>query len=429
MVQSGSAAALSQIGRMKSAMGEDYQRIFAENPFVLDALDHTPLLLGDKDMLSTAFNVPWTTATLWSAATGAAIHYQHPLGKALGGLFHYGPGHAAKYAAVNQFMDSVAGAGHRLKFGHSFDFVPEVYEQFGAEGVQGFFLHWLQDFTTVQGVPVFSNSWDLKNSLHIHGMSAKAATGLLTVSAANLVAGLMLAKSIHSLWTTMEREKRIRKLLKTAQSGIEHSDYSAAIESYKAALDLERSPTTMLALAQVYLLKTSTRPYAHRAFTDVVEMLGTDPSRTVPYHGAQISLRGVAGLQALATSDVIGDRYPQYWQERVESLVNATVHSFASTANILSQDGRLAIENPFASPPLFSAAINRCLAAQVACQYPFLDDRHRVVQSHLGAAISLIGRIAQSDEPLLRPAANNVREIWCRTLLPKEEAETLLATA
>jgi len=429
LVVSGRKAALKGFGKIQSTFGEDYHQILASNPLVTDSLSRAPLLIENKDLLSTVFNLPWKTAMLWTAATGMAVEFQRPLGRALGGLFHYGPGHVQRWTEVNQYMDNVAGSGHRLKFGHSIDSLPAIIDEFGIEGVPAFFCHLLQDFTTVDGLPVLPNSWTIKQSLHLAGMAPKTATALVSLSASNVLAGLMIAKSIRSIWVAWERERRKRKLMSAAQSAVENNDFSGAIESYKRVLELERTPATLIALGQVYLLRSATRPYAHRAFAEVVQMLGAEPAMTIPYHGAQISLRGIAGLLALATADVIGDRYPQFWQEQVEDLLNSTIHSFASTATKLERDSESLAANPLARPPLFSTAINRYLAAQAACQYPLIEDRQQIVNSHIKAAIGLAGRVAQQDEAGMRGPANQLREMWVRTVLPEEEADVLLATA
>jgi hypothetical protein len=429
IVFSGRKAALKKFDKIQSTLGEDYHQIFASNPLVIDSLSKAPLLLEHRDLLSTALNLPWTTATLWTAASGAATQFQRPIGRALGGLFHYGPGHVAHWAGINRYMDSVAGSGHRLKYGHSVDFLPEIVEQFGIEGVPAFFCHLLQDFTTVDGLPVLPNSWAIKQNLALAGIPPKTATALVSLSASNVLAGMMIAAAIWKIWDKWERDNRKRKLLSAAESAAQNRDYTAAIENYKRALELDRSPATLIALGQVYLRRAATRPYAHRAFTEAVQLLGTDPARTIPYQGAQLSLRGIAGLQALATADVIGDRYPQYWQEQVEDLVNATVHSFASVAAKLERDSERRVANSLVRPPLFSAAINRYLASQAACQYPLLEGRQQLVISHITGAVRLIGRMAQQDEVRLRDSANQLRDIWARTSLPEEEADLLLATA
>ena len=146
--RSGQTKAVTKLTRIQKTLGEDYHRIFEENSLVLESLSYSQLLVENKELLSTAFNLPWTTATLWAAASGSAVAFNRPVGRALGGLFHYGPGHVQRWSEVNTFMDSVSGSGHRLKYGHSIDSLPDIVEQFGVEGVPAFFCHVLQDFTT-----------------------------------------------------------------------------------------------------------------------------------------------------------------------------------------------------------------------------------------------------------------------------------------
>jgi hypothetical protein len=428
-VKSSQKAALKKFGEIQSSFGEDYGRIFAGNPLVLDALSRAPLLLENRELLSTAFNLPWMTSLLWSAAAGSVTAFQRPIGHALGGLFHYGPGHVPRWADINQFMDSVSGSGHRLKYGHSLEVVPEIVERFGYEGIPAYICHLAQDFTSVAGLPILPNAWTMKQNLVIAGIGPKTATSLVSLSASNVLAGLTIAAAVWKMWETWEKDNRKRKLLRTAELAAQNQDYGGAIESYRQALELERAPGTLAALGQVYLRRAATRPYAHRAFADVVQMLGAEPEKAIPYHGAQISLRGVAGLQALATADVIGDRYPQFWQEQVEDLVNATIHSFSSAAARLERESERRISSRVARPPLFSAAINHYLAAQTACQFPLLGDRQRLVTAHIAAALGTLGRLARQDEPNLRDSANQLREMWARTVLPGDEADLMLATA
>jgi hypothetical protein len=423
----GRQVVVERIGKLRSKLGEDYHHIFAHNPLVLDSLSRAPLLIESKGLLTTVLNQPWTTATLWLSAAGAVTEFQRPLGRALGGLFHYGPGHVRRWDEINKYMDSVAGSGHRLKYGHSVDFLPDIVERFGVEGVPAFFCHLFQDFTTVDGLPLLPDAWNVKQKFALAGISAKTATSLVSLSASNLLAGLMIAASIWKVCKKLERDKRMRTLMASAASATENCDYTGAVENYKRALELERTPATLIALGQVYLLRKVTRPYAHHAFAEAVQMLSPTPARTVPYHGAQLSLRGIAGLQALATAEVIGDRYAEYWQERVEDLVNATVHSFALTAAKLEQDGERRVSNPIACPPMFSAAINHYLAAQVAGQFPLLEHREENVIKHLTRAVGMIGRVAQQEEERLRDPANELRAVWSRTLLSEGDAEGLLA--
>ncbi len=392
-------------------------------------MSRAPLLIENKELLSTALNTSWMTSTLWLSASGATTTFQHPIGKALGGLLHYGPGHIRHWEQVNRYMDSVRGSGHRLKFGHSVDNLPEICRRFGIGGVPAYFCHMLQDFTTVDGVPFLPHSLAIKGYLQHLGISAKVATSLVSLTASHVLAGAMIATAIWKSQEQRERGDRKRKLLASAESAAENMDYTGAIESYKRALELGRDPSVLIALGQVYLRRPASRPYAHRAFTDAVQILGSDTTKTFTYHGAQLSLRGIAGLHALATADVIGERYPEYWEEQVESLVNATIHSFASTASKLEVQPDRSISQPLTRPRYFSAALNRYLAAQTSCQYPLLDGRQDLVKTQITAAMGLLGRVAQQSEQALREPADQLRGVWVRTVLPEDEADVILATA
>ncbi len=101
-----------------------------------------------------------------------------------------------------------------------------------------------------------------------------------------------------------------------------------------------------------------------------------------------------------------------------------------SAADKLERDSERLVSNSIVRPPLFSAAINRYLAAESACQYPLLEDRQQLVTTHIRKAVGLIGRVAQRDESSLsRESADDLRGVWTRTVLPETEADLLLATA
>jgi hypothetical protein len=61
------------VGKLQRKFGEDYYAILEENPLVLDTLSRSNLLIENKDLLSTAFNVPWMTTLFWSAAAGGVL--------------------------------------------------------------------------------------------------------------------------------------------------------------------------------------------------------------------------------------------------------------------------------------------------------------------------------------------------------------------
>ncbi len=74
------------VGKMQRMLGEDYYAILSGNPVVLDTLSRSPLLTGNQELLTTAFNVPWATTLLWSAAAGSVIALERPMAQALGDL-------------------------------------------------------------------------------------------------------------------------------------------------------------------------------------------------------------------------------------------------------------------------------------------------------------------------------------------------------
>lgn len=182
LAQNASQATQAAVGKVQRKFGEDYYAILAENPLVLDTLTRSILLIENKELLSTAFNVPWATSLLWSAAAGSAIALQRPIAQVFGELLHYGPGHIKRWDEINKFMDSAVGVGHRLKFGHSIGYLPQVVEKFGSEGVPAYFMHLLQDFTTVHGIPTIPRAWDINKTLQLANVPRKVATGLVSIS-------------------------------------------------------------------------------------------------------------------------------------------------------------------------------------------------------------------------------------------------------
>jgi hypothetical protein len=84
-------------------------------------------------------------------------------------------------------MDSVSGKYHRLKFGHSIDYLPQIVERFGVEGVPGFFMHLVQDCATVDGIPITPNAWEIKKTLELANVPRKIAAGLVSLNYSSLL--------------------------------------------------------------------------------------------------------------------------------------------------------------------------------------------------------------------------------------------------
>ena len=200
LAQNASQATQVSVGKIQRKLGEDYYAILEENPLVLDTLSRSDLLIENNDLLSTAFNVPWMTTLFWSAAAGGAIALQQPIAQVLGEVFHYAPGHIKRWDEINKFMDNAVGVGHRLKFGHSIEYLPQIVEKFGSEGVPAFYLHLLQDFTTVDGLPIVPRAWDVKNTLQLASVPKKVATGLVSISFSSTLGALAVILLVSELW-------------------------------------------------------------------------------------------------------------------------------------------------------------------------------------------------------------------------------------
>lgn len=430
LAENASQATQDAVGKIQRKLGEDYYAILEENPLVLDTLSRSDLLVENNDLLSTAFNVPWMTTLFWSAAAGGAIVLQRPIAQVQGKVFHYAPGHIKRWDEINKFMDNVVGKGHRLKFGHSIEYLPQIVERFGSEGVPAYFMHLLQDFTTVDGLPVVPRAWDVKDTLQLAGVPKKVATGLVSISFSSTLGALAVIMLVSELWKCSEsliKKIKTQNYLKTADAAIQNHDYNASVANYQRALEIERNPYILMALGQVYMHRASNRLRAHQTFTDAVTLLADHPDTVVPYNHSKLSVRGLAGIQALATADVLADIHPEHWNDHVRDLVNATVFSFTSAATKQEKQSDDLIPDTAVTPAQFSAAINYYLAAKSACYYPFAEERQEKVLRNIQASLRCLGLMAQYDEERLRKPATTLRQLWSMELLSPDEIETALA--
>lgn len=430
LAQNASQATQVGLGKIQRKLGEDYYAILEENPLVLDTLSRSDLLVDNRELLSTAFSVPWMTTLLWSAAAGGAIVSQQAIAQVLGEVCHYGPGHFKQWVEINRFMDTAAGAGHRLKFGHSLEYLPKIVEEFGIEGVPAYFMHLLQDFSTVDGLPIVPRAWDVKAVLQSAGMPKALATGLVSISFSSMLGALAVIALVSELWSFGEfliKKISTRNHLKIASTAFENHDYNASVANYQRALEIERSPYILMALGQVYMQRASNRLRAHQTFSDAVTLLADHPDAVVPYNHSKLSVRGLAGIQALATADVLADIHPEHWNDHVRDLVNATVFSFSCAATKQAKQSDDLIPDIAVTPAQFSAAINYYLAAKSACYYPFVEERQENVSLNLQASLRCLGLMAQYDEERLRKPATTLRQLWAMELLPPGEIETALA--
>ncbi len=421
--------AQATVGKLQRKLGEDYYAILSENPLILDTLSRSSLLIENSELLRTVFNIPWTTTLLWTTAAGSTVALQRTIGQTLGKFLHDG-GHVKRWDEINKFMDSVVGRGHRLRFGHSIDFLPQIVEKFGIEGVPAFAMHLLQDASTIDGIPIVPNAWEIKEKLEV-GLSVKAATGLVSTNYSNLLSAMAVIILITQLWKfgeTIRKKRKTHNYLKTAATAMQGRDYNAAVANYQRALEVERNPLVLMSLGQVYMQRVSNRLRAHQSFTEALRLLADRLDSTVPYGHAQLSVRGLAGIQGLATADVLADIHPEHWNDYVRDLVNATVFSFSSAAAKQAKQNEDLVPDTLVTPAEFSAAINYYLAAKSASYYPLAEERQETVVRNLQSALRYLGLMAQYDEERLRDPATIIRQLWAMELLSPEEVETALAT-
>lgn len=255
-------------------------------------------------------------------------------------------------------------------------------------------MHLLQDFSTVDGIPTVPHAWDIAKALQLANVPRKVATGLVSIGFSSTLGALAVITLVSELWKFGEagvKKIKTRNYLKTAATAIQNQDYNAAAANYQRALEIERSPRVLMALGQVYMQRASNRLRAHQTFADAVTLLADHPDATVPYSRAKLSLRGLAGIQALATADVLADIHPEHWNDHVRELVNATVFSFASAALNQAKQSDDFVPDTLVTPAQFSAAINYYLAAKSACYYPFAEEKEEKVLRNLQAAIRSLG--------------------------------------
>jgi tetratricopeptide (TPR) repeat protein len=222
----------------------------------------------------------------------------------------------------------------------------------------------------------------------------------------------------------VSKKRRMQKYLVAAEAAQENNDFYAAITNYENALAIDSQPTILMALGQVALQRKKTRYKAHQAFEKALFSLSDQPHKTVPYFGVHLSLRGLAGIYALATADVIDEKYGD---EHMTDLVHATVFSFKSAADRQFGQTEDFVPDVMVTPALFSAALNYYLAARTAALYPVALEFKDVVRQNWQAASRSLSLMMQYDEEQLSEKGKRLVQLWTRELFPPEEAEKILA--
>ncbi|MCI0710300.1 MAG: hypothetical protein L0154_09075 [Chloroflexi bacterium] len=412
---------------LQRRVGEDYYAILDTNTLVLETFELANLIDDDPLLLSTVFNEQWITHLLWTGSIGRSEYVQRSITKYTDDWFHKGPGHLKAFNEVNKYMDNIKGSGHRLKHGHSFGDIPDIYAQFGPRGMVGFTIHLIQDFMSLAGIPITNNAWNIKRQLETFKIPKQVATSLVSINSGRLLSKFPAFTVMFAINQEFNLARRAKKHITVGNEALAHDDFVAAIENYRRALDLDRNPGTLITLGMAYTRQKKTRLHAYHAFVDTVGLLSTDLTRTIEIEGVKLSMRGYAGLLALSCCDVLSETKQELWEEYIREHINGTINSFRSTALELQRFGAGLTPN-LGFPPYLSAAVNYVLAARTAIYYPLLEDRRDKVLFNLKSSLECLALIPQYDEEKLRPHIRMLQELWARELLMPDEIETELAT-
>ncbi|MCA9873151.1 MAG: hypothetical protein KC441_05835, partial [Anaerolineales bacterium] len=247
-----------------------------------------------------------------------------------------------------------------------------------------------------------------------------------------LLGALALVVLVGELWKfgdALRKRGRTKKYLAIAQNALAYEDYTAAVHNYENALDADPNPAIMMALGGLYMQRPANRYKAFETFRGASKLLASQPDRTILYHGAQLSLRGLANIQSLATSDVLELQNQDGWYLLLDDMVSAAIYSFNSAAGKLVGQSADIIPDALVRPAQFSAALNYYLAARAASMYPFAPKRDEVTRNNLQHACRALGLMAQYNEASLRQPVTNLQQLWTYELLPPEEAEQVVGAA
>lgn len=94
--------------------------------------------------------------------------------------------------AIDAFMDSAIGRGHRIIAGHDLINLPQVYNRFGISGVGAYFKHLGKDIMSPDGIPI-PFAQDLQAYL---GLSTQFSIDWLCINIGDLLSGTL------SIWHT-----------------------------------------------------------------------------------------------------------------------------------------------------------------------------------------------------------------------------------
>ncbi len=142
--------------------------------------------IDDRISKATGIDFAWCDAAVTVVGAASAVAGRHRIRRSAEKRFH-DCGHWSRFQRINEEIDRVTGKNHRLKWGHSIEFLPRLVNKFGWLAVPAYTVHLAQDFTTVAGIPLIPWSRLAKVGLQKLGLRSAAATACVTVNLATVI--------------------------------------------------------------------------------------------------------------------------------------------------------------------------------------------------------------------------------------------------
>jgi hypothetical protein len=106
--------------------------------------------------------------------------------------------HLVVFSAINAAIDAGGGWAHRLLYGHSLEWLPDLISKHGLITLLAYPIHLAQDFTTAHGIPLIPWAGCAYEFLVARGVAPATALGLLSVNLGDVLvaAGTLAAFAV-----------------------------------------------------------------------------------------------------------------------------------------------------------------------------------------------------------------------------------------
>jgi hypothetical protein len=150
------------------------------------AVADTKRSIDSRISKATGVEFEWVDAVLKLAGATSAIAGRRRI-RSVAEKHLHDCGHLTVFQEINERIDCVTGRNHRLKWGHSIEFLPALVKEFGWKAVPGYVVHLTQDLTTVAGIPLIPWARIAKIGLQKLGFKSAVATACVTANLATVV--------------------------------------------------------------------------------------------------------------------------------------------------------------------------------------------------------------------------------------------------